>query len=96
MIGSHLLRSARADGATLALTGDGDADTHAEVLAAKTAQVTWNGRPMTLTTTPSGTLGFDLPAPLPVTLPALDHWTSREDNPEAAPPSMTANGPAPA
>jgi beta-galactosidase len=85
MIGSHLLRTARADGSTLALTGDGDADTHAEVLADKTAQVTWNGQPLKLTPTSSGTLGFTLPAPLPVTLPAFDHWTSREDNPETAP-----------
>jgi hypothetical protein len=54
------------------------------VLADKTAQVTWNGQPLKLTPTSSGTLGFTLPAPLPVTLPAFDHWTSREDNPETA------------
>lgn len=85
LIGSHLLRSAQTDGKTLALTGDGDADTQAELLADQPAQVTWNGRPMTLITTPSGTLAFDLPAPLPVTLPALDHWSSREDIAETAP-----------
>lgn len=85
LLGSHLLRSAQTEGDTLALTGDGDADNHAEVLAGDARQVTWNGAPVQTTSTPSGTQAFALPVPRPVVLPALDHWTSREDQPETSP-----------
>jgi hypothetical protein len=84
MIGSHLLRSAHYAGATLALTGDGDADPDAEVLAAGAARVTWNGRPMPTTRTSSGGLAISLPVPGPVALPVLDHWTKRAGAPEIA------------
>ncbi|MGN6376004.1 MAG: beta-galactosidase [Sphingomonas sp.] len=85
MIGSHLLRSARIDGGTLALTGDGDGDTAAEVLTGGITRVTWNGRSLVTTRTPSGGLAMTLPAPQPVTLPTLDHWSRRADAPEIAP-----------
>jgi hypothetical protein len=85
LLGSHLLRSAHAEGDTLALTGDGDADNHAEVLAGQAQRITWNGGPVQVAPTPSGTLAFDLPVPKALTLPALDHWTSREDQPETSP-----------
>jgi len=85
LLGSHLLRSAHGDGDTLALTGDGDADNHAEVLAGKAERITWNGAPVQVAPTPSGTLAFDLPVPKALMLPALDHWTSREDQPETSP-----------
>ena len=84
MIGSHLLRSARDDGATLALTGDGDADAAAEVFATGASQVTWNGAPIATASTASGSLAMTLPVPRPVVLPALDHWTSRAGAPEIA------------
>jgi beta-galactosidase len=85
LLGAHLLRSAHAEGDTLALTGDGDADPHAEVLAGDAQRVTWNGAAVSPAPTASGTLAFDLPIPRPLVLPALDHWTSREDQPETSP-----------
>ena len=84
VIGSHLLRSARYGGGTLALTGDGDADAKAEVLAAPVTGVTWNGAPIATTRTAGGTLAMTLPVPQPIALPALDHWTRRTGAPEIA------------
>jgi beta-galactosidase len=83
MIGAHLLRSAREDGDTLALTGDGDADAQAEVFA-NAARVTWNGGPLEAKRTASGSLALTLPVPQPITLPVLDHWTKRTGAPEIA------------
>ena len=84
VIGSHLLRSARYDGGTLALTGDGDADANAEVLAAAVTAVSWNGAPIATNHTPSGTLAMMLPVPQPIALPPLDHWTRHSGAPEIA------------
>ncbi|WP_329741621.1 beta-galactosidase [Dyella sp. A6] len=84
MIGSHLLRSAHYDDGTLALTGDGDSDTHAWLFAGDASRVTWNGRPLSATRTASGALALTLPAPRPVVLPTLDHWTRRTGAPEIA------------
>lgn len=84
LLGSHLLRTAQWQGDTLALTGDGDADPDVELLAAAPAQVTWNGRAAATTPTASGGLAMTLPVPQPITLPLLDHWTSRSGAPEVA------------
>jgi beta-galactosidase GanA len=82
MLGSHLLRSAAFDGDTLALTGDGDGDGTAEILAPAAKQVTWNGAPIATRATESGGLAVMLPTPRAIVLPALDHWTSRPGAPE--------------
>lgn len=84
MIGSHLLRSAKYDGGTLALTGDGDSDAHAELFAGNASGVTWNGRPLAATHTASESLAVTLPVPKAITLPELDHWTRRAGAPEIA------------
>jgi hypothetical protein len=83
LLGSHLLRSARYDGDTLALSGDGDADPKAELFAGA-ARIAWNGRPIAAKATASGSLALTLPTPRPVSLPALDHWTKRAGAPESA------------
>jgi beta-galactosidase len=83
LLGSHLLRSAHADGDTLALTGDGDADPKAELFA-DAARITWNGRALAAAPTASGSLAMTLPTPQPVNLPKLDHWTKRAGAPESA------------
>jgi len=84
MIGSHLLRSARHDGGTLALTGDGDANADAELFADDAVRLSWNGRPLAARRTASGGLAVTLPVPQAVTLPTLDHWTRRTGAPEIA------------
>jgi len=84
MLGSHLLRSAKYDGGTLALTGDGDRQAEAELFAGGVDKVSWNGRPLAATRTASGSLAVTLPVPRPVVLPALDHWTMRDGAPEIA------------
>lgn len=84
LLGSHLLRSARYDGDTLALTGDGDADPKAELFAPTAVHVSWNGQPIATHSTASGGLAMTLPKPQPVTLPTLDHWTKRAGAPESA------------
>jgi len=84
MIGSHLLRSARYTGDTLALTGDGDADPNAELLADAPARVIWNGQPLATRRTATGGIAVTLPVPQPITLPTLDRWTERAGAPEIA------------
>ncbi|TPG14203.1 beta-galactosidase [Sphingomonas koreensis] len=81
LLGSYLLRNAHNDGGALALTGDTDSQTSAELFA-DAAQVSWNGQPMATAKTTSGSLALTLPSPQPITLPALDRWTSRAGAPE--------------
>ncbi|MGN6269743.1 MAG: beta-galactosidase [Sphingomonas sp.] len=83
LLGSHLLRSARWDGGTLALTGDGDAEPQAEIFA-DADSVTWNGQALATKATASGSLAATLPVPHPIALPTLDHWTKHAGAPEAA------------
>lgn len=83
MLGGHLLRTAHADGDTLALTGDGGADPKAEVFTSA-SRITWNGRALAATPTASGSRAMTLPVPQPASLPALDHWTKRAGAPESA------------
>lgn len=82
MLGGHLLRSARYEGDTLALTGDNDANPRAEIFAAAEPPVTWNGERLSTTTTPSNSMVTTLPIARTVALPALDHWQTRAGAPE--------------
>ena len=84
--GPELVRTAAAHGSTLALTGDTDKTGDLEVLAAPSIRrVTWNGRPVAVRRTASGTLLGRLAGPAPVTLPALTNWRTQYGTPEAAP-----------
>ncbi len=84
--GTHLLRTAvsSAGGRQLALTGDNGTD-HAFEVFSSARQVTWNGRPVRTTATPSGSLVGSIPVAATIHLPALTHWRHQEESPEAAP-----------
>jgi beta-galactosidase GanA len=84
--GTHLLRTAvsSADGRALALTGDNDSNPNLEVFSSA-SQVTWNGRPVQTTSTPSGSLVGSIPVAATVGLPALTHWRHEKESPETAP-----------
>ena len=84
--GNHPLRTAvsSAGGRQLALTGDNGTDRTFEVFSSA-SQVTWNGRPVRTTETPSGSLVGTIPVAATVHLPALAHWRHQEESPEAAP-----------
>ena len=84
--GTHLLRTAvsTAGGRQLALTGDNGTDRTFEVFSAA-SQVTWNGRPVRMTATPSGSLVGSIPVAATIHLPALTYWRHQEESPEAAP-----------
>jgi hypothetical protein len=68
----------------LALTGDNGTDRTFEVFSAA-RQVTWNGRAVRTTATPSGSLVGSIPVAATVHLPTLTHWRHEEESPEAAP-----------
>jgi beta-galactosidase GanA len=85
--GPQLVRPARSHGPVLELTGDTDAPAGLEVWApAGTRVVTWNGVPVAVRPTGTGSLRTvkDLAGPRPVTLPALT-WKYAAESPEAAP-----------
>jgi beta-galactosidase GanA len=84
--GTHLLRTAvsSAGGRQLALSGDNGTD-HAFEVFSSARQVTWNGRPVRTTATPSGSLVGSIPVAATIHLPALTHWRHQEESPEAAP-----------
>ena len=84
--GTHLLRTAAssAGGRQLALTGDNGTDPSFEVFSSA-SRVTWNGRPVRTTPTPSGSRVGSIPVAAPVRLPALTHWRHQEESPEASP-----------
>jgi beta-galactosidase GanA len=81
--GPYLVRSATISGGALALTGDTSAAGTVEAWATGATTLTWNGAPVTVTTTPAGGLAGTLSGPAPVTLPALT-WQQRADTAEAA------------
>jgi beta-galactosidase GanA len=86
--GPELVRTAKAFGATLALTGDSVAGNGLEIWApTRTRLVTWNGIPVATKPTQAGSLTArrELPAPAPVTLPALTDWKYSTESPEADP-----------
>jgi beta-galactosidase GanA len=87
--GSSLVRTARAQGATLALTGDTSTPTSLEVWAAFPVRVlTWNGSVVPVLPTGRGSVRTlrELPGPRPVTLPDLGAatWKYAAESPEAA------------
>jgi len=84
--GTHLVRTARSEdgGQRLVLTGDNGSDPDIEVFTSA-RRLTWNGRPVASTVTPSGSLRGRIPVAAPVHLPALTHWRHQEESPEAAP-----------
>jgi beta-galactosidase GanA len=86
--GPALVRTAAVRGAVLALTGDTSAATPLEVWAPRpVAAVWWNGRPVPVTRTASGSLASRAPlsGPPAVPLPALTTWKYATENPEAEP-----------
>ena len=86
--GPALVRTATVRGAVLDLTGDTAAATPLEVWAPRpVAVVFWNGRPVPVTRTASGSLASRNPldGPPAVDLPALTGWKYAPENPEADP-----------
>ncbi len=86
--GPALVRTATVRGAVLELTGDTAAATPLEVWAPRPiGAVWWNGRPVPLTRTGSGSLASRNPlnGPPAVELPALTGWKYAAENPEADP-----------
>lgn len=86
--GPALVRSAKAKGGTLALTGDTREATPLEIWAhAGIRSVTWNGVKVATTRTSFGTVAATaaLPAPVDFTLPALTDWRVAPGSPEADP-----------
>jgi beta-galactosidase GanA len=87
--GPSLVRTARAQGTTLELTGDTDAPADLEVWAPFPVDtLTWNGTPVTVRPTGRGSVRTlrELPGPRPVTLPDLTaaKWKYAAESPEAA------------
>ena len=86
--GPALVRTATMRGDVLDLTGDTAAATPLEVWAPRpVAVVFWNGRPVPVTRTASGSLASRNPlsGPPAVDLPALTGWKYAPENPEAGP-----------
>ncbi|MBO1333038.1 beta-galactosidase [Streptomyces sp. VRA16 Mangrove soil] len=86
--GPALLRTARLEGATAHLEGDTVTEADLEVWAPRgVREVMWNGRPVRVRTTDSGSLAATraLPGVAPVRLPALTGWRHRAENPESEP-----------
>jgi beta-galactosidase GanA len=84
--GGYLVRTATTHGPTLALTGDTSAAGGLTVWAPPAVRsVTWNGRTVSVTPGPDGSLRGQLTGPAPVTLPALSDWRFSAEAPEAQP-----------
>jgi hypothetical protein len=86
--GPALVRSAKAKGSALALTGDTREATPLELWApAGIRSVTWNGARIATTRTQSGSAvaSAALPAPIEFALPALTDWRVAPGSPEADP-----------
>ncbi|MET9790052.1 beta-galactosidase [Streptomyces canus] len=86
--GTELVRTASVTGlgTTLALTGDAKKAGPLEVFAPSGVRnVTWNGAPLSVKPTSSGSLLGAVPAPKNVKLPELTGWKTSAETPEAAP-----------
>ena len=84
--GSYLVRHARAEGDRVYLNGDTEEAGDVELFApATTRGLSWNGKTVPVTTTPSGSLLGHLDGPVPVTLPALTTWHVSNGSPEIDP-----------
>ena len=78
-----MLRTA-AGGDQLALTGDTGNDGTVEVFS-DARSVTWNGSPVAVKRTSSGSVTGVLPTAKPVRLPDLTGWRQQQESPEAQP-----------
>ena len=85
--GPRLVRTAEVSAGTVALTGDTTASTTLEVWASGATAVTWNGAPVTVSSTSAGSLTGTVGGPQAVTLPALT-WRFRAETSER---SLTFN-----
>lgn len=87
--GPHLVRTAVASHGThasLELTGDTDKPTRIEVFAPPGIDhVSWDGRDIALSKTPSGSLAGQLAGPVSVALPPLTDWRFMAGAPEIQP-----------
>lgn len=86
--GPYLVRevSVSSAGATASLKGDAAQPGEVEFFNPGTVKsLGWNGRAVGTSVTPSGSLLAQVDGPLPVTLPALDHWKTHAGSPEAEP-----------
>ncbi|MFI9818883.1 beta-galactosidase [Streptomyces sp. NPDC052013] len=95
--GPALLRTATVRGSTVHLTGDVVGETGLEVWAPRgVTAVTWNGRLLRTQVGRTGSLVLEglMPAAPTVTLPALDDWRRRSENPESDPDFDDSDWPA--
>ena len=84
--GAYLVRTARAQGRTLELTGDTSSSGPITVWApAGIRSLTWNGQAVRTTRQPDGSLAGTLRGPTAVNLPRLSGWRFRFETPEAQP-----------
>jgi beta-galactosidase GanA len=86
--GPELVRSAVVSADTVTLRGDTRAPAPLELWApASVSRVVWNGRPVAVARTRSGSLRATaaLPGPTPVALPTLTTWRYAPESPEASP-----------
>ncbi len=84
--GAYLVRTARANGGTLALTGDTSTGGPISVWAAPSIKsLTWNGQRVSTSKQSDGSLTGTVPGPAAVNLPTLSNWRFRFETPEAQP-----------
>src|SRR3954447_11855642 len=84
--GPALVRTATVDGDTLALTGDTSAPAGLEAWAPSgVTKVTWNGAPVDVSLTASGSLSAAVAGAPSITLPELTGWKAHAESPEARP-----------
>ncbi|MGW0337332.1 beta-galactosidase [Streptomyces sp. NPDC003011] len=86
--GPALVRDVTLRGSTVRLTGDTIGETGLEVWGPRgITEVTWNDGPVPTRPSATGSLLAERPLPgvRPVSLPALDGWRRRTENPESAP-----------
>jgi beta-galactosidase len=86
--GPYLVRevSVSASDATAAVTGDAAQPGDLEFFTpGPVKSLSWNGRAVDTSMTPSGSLLAHVDGPQSVTLPALDHWKMHVGSPEAEP-----------
>jgi beta-galactosidase GanA len=82
--GTHLVRTATADGATVNLTGDVATDGSIEVWSGA-SQLSWNGSPVATSASADGSRVGTVPTAAAITLPALTNWVHTQESPEAQP-----------
>jgi beta-galactosidase GanA len=83
--GPYLVRTAHRRGPLLALTGDATERGQLEVFDSTARLITWNGSPLRVTRTASGSLLSTVDGPVPVSVPALTDWRYAPEVPESQP-----------